>query len=217
MARNSRRGEEATRRLSNLLDSVATKTTLKAVPSDRRHHGLIKMVEADGSLWRFHSSSTAADTSENVVLTPSTGSGRWLRLCGAMNLALPFTFATADAVVLFTVPTGALMLVRKLFWTISADLTGGSSSAIGVSSTKTGFTTKGDLLGGASGDVAASLTAALSPANGTIGAKVDTVGELHTTLWKAADILRFDRITSAFTAGSGSVNAVVDLLANDGA
>jgi hypothetical protein len=96
-------------------------------------------------------------------------------------------------------------------------MTGGSSSAIGVSSSKTGFTTKGDLLGGATGDVAAALTAALSPANGTIGAKMDTVAELHTTLWKAADIIRFDRITSAFTAGSGAVNVVADILTNAGA
>lgn len=197
--------------------SVATLAALAAIPARDRDPGMLALVTADNSQWVFSSSSSAADASQNLVVTPAAGSGRWLRVPGTLNLALPFTFATADAAVLFTVPTGALLLIRKLFWTITADFTGGSSSAIGVSSTKTGFTTKGDLLGGASGDVAATITAALSPANGTIGAKVDTVGELHTTLWKAADILRFDRITSAFTAGTGAVNVVADLLANPGA
>lgn len=197
--------------------SVATLAALAAIPARDRDPGMLALVTADNSQWVFSSSSSAADASQNLVVTPAAGSGRWLRVPGTLNLALPFTFATADAAVLFTVPTGALLLIRKLFWTITADFTGGSSSAIGVSSTKTGFTTKGDLLGGASGDVAATITAALSPANGTIGAKVDTVGELHTTLWKAADILRFDRITSAFTAGTGAVSVVADLLANPGA
>lgn len=196
---------------------VATVAALAAIPADERSDGMICIVAADGSQWRFSASATATDASRAIAVAPDSGSGRWLRSLGASRLVLPFTFATADAAALFTVPDGALLLLRKFFWTIDTDLTGGSSSAIGVSSSKTGFTTKGDLLGGAAGDVAAALTAALSPANGTIGAKMDTVAELHTTLWKAGDIIRFDRITSAFTAGGGAVNVVADVLANAGA
>lgn len=196
---------------------VASVTALAAITEDFRFDGQQVVVTADGGRWMFSSASSASDASKNLVVTPDSGSGRWLRLPGSLRLVLPFTYATADAAALFTAPAGALLLIRKLFWTIDTDMTGGSSSAIGVSSGKTGFTTKGDLLGGAGGDVAASLTAALSPANGTIGTKADTVGELHTTLWKAADTLRFDRITSAFTAGSGAVNVVCDLLVNPGA
>lgn len=197
--------------------AVATVAALAAIPVDERVDGMVCLVTADGSRWVFNSSSSAADTSKNLIVAPDSGSGRWLRLPGMVALSLPFTFATADAAVLMTMPEGAEFLLRKAFWRIDADLTGGSSSAIGVSSSKTGFTSKGDLLGGASGDVAASLTAALSPANGTIGTKLDTVTELHTALFKAADTFRFDRITSAFTAGSGKVILVGDLIVNPGA
>lgn len=196
---------------------VATTAALAAIPADDRYDGQVCLVLADGSSWRFSASSAATDASGTLVVTPASGSGRWLRLPGAARLILPITSATADAAVLLTVPAGCLLLLRKLFWTIDTDFTGGSSSAIGVSSGKTGFTTKGDLLGGTGGDVAASLTALASPANGTIGAKLDTVPELHTTLWKAGDTIRFDRITSAFTAGAGAVNVVADVLANAGA
>jgi hypothetical protein len=211
-------GDALTRSLASAIHiPVASTTALAAIPADDRQTGMLAINTADGSRWLFSSSSSAADTSSTLVVTPAAGSGRWLRMPGAMVLTLPITYATLDAAVLLTMPVGSLALIRKLYWTISADFTGGASSAIGVSSTKTGFTTKGDLLGGAAGDVAAALTSALSPANGTIGAKVDTVAELHTTLWKAADILRHDRITSAFTAGTGAVNVVIDLLANPGA
>lgn len=197
--------------------AVATLAALAAIPVDERLDGMVCLVTADSSRWVFNGSSSAADASRNLVVAPDSGSGRWLRLPGMVCLSLPFTFATADAAVLMTMPAGALFLVRKAFWTIDADLTGGASSAIGISSGKTGFTGKGDLLGGASGDVAASLTAALSPANGTIGTKLDTLAELHTSLFKAGDTFRFDRITSAFTAGSGKANIVGDLIANPGA
>ena len=202
--------------LANRTSSVATITALKGVAANRRNMGLEKLVEADGSRWVFHDSS-ALTGDDVLVVTPTAGSGRWLRKTGTVLLTLPFTHATADAAVLLTLQAGQLMLIRKFYWDIAADMTGGASSAIGVSSTKTGFTTKGDLLGGAAGDVAAALTLLLSPANGTIGAKMDSVSELHTTLWKSADILRFDEITSSFAAGSGSVCVVADLLTNLGA
>jgi hypothetical protein len=196
---------------------VASTTDLAAIAADNRATGMMVINTADGSRWVFSGDSAAADTSSTLVVTPAVGSGRWLRMPGSVLLTLPITYATADAAVLLTMPVGSLMLIRKLYWTISTSFTGGSSSAIGVSSSKTGFSTKGDLLGGASGDVAAAITSALSPANGTIGDKADSVGELHTALWKAADTVRFDRITSAFTAGVGAVNIVADLLANPGA
>jgi hypothetical protein len=128
-----------------------------------------------------------------------------LRAQGAVRLVLPITFATADTTVLATLPTGAQMKIENMHWEITADFTGGASSAIGVSSNKTGFSTKGDLLGGAAGDVAATITAALSPAAGTAGAKMDSLAEVRAANFKAADTIRFDRITSAFAAGTGNV------------
>ena len=70
-------------------------------------------------------------------------------------------------------------------------------------------------LGGASGDVEATLTAGTKA--GTIGAKVDSDAELHAQILPAATTIRLQRITSAFTSGVGAVGLVVDILANAGA
>lgn len=196
------------------LSSVATMTALKAVPAKSRDHGAVKHVEADNSLWYFHSSSTLTGN-DILVATPASGSGRWLRMPGRAYLSLPFTFATADATALLTLQAGQQLRLWDLYWEISTDLTGGTSSAIGVSSNKTGYTTKGDLLGGAGGNVEADLTEALSPTVGTIGAKLD--GDDARAIFVSANTIRFDRITSAFTAGSGSVVVVCDILKNAGA
>lgn len=197
---------------ARLRASFATVAALAALAAGdgRRTHGVVVTVDADGSQWMFHSTSTAADTSNNLVVTPGAGSGRWLRMPGDVDLSLPFTFATADAAVLLTVPVGARMLVRRGYWDIDTDLTGGSSSAIGLSSSATGFTTKGDLLGGAGGDVLATLAA--GKALGTIGAK--TAAGI---LLPAAATIRFDRITSVFTAGGGRARLSAHLLINPGA
>lgn len=197
------------------VSSVATLAALKAIPAKKRHEGLVKLVEVDNSLWRFHSSSSL--TNDNaLVAAPDSGSGRWLLCPGTVTMRLPITYATADATALLTLQAGQEMFVRQLYWEVSTNFTGGSSSAIGVSSNKTAFTTKGDLLGGATGDVAATLLAASSPAVGTVGAGADTVAKLR-KIFVATDTVRFDRITSAFTAGAGNVCVVVDLLKNAGA
>jgi len=216
MSYNPKHRPDAQLALAARISSVATLAALKGISARVRDHGQVRHVEADNSQWYFHS--TSAVTGDDILAaTPTSGPGCWLRMPGAANLVLPFTFDTADAAVMLTVPAGCRLLLRKFYWTIAANLTGGAASAIGVSSTKTGFTTKGDLLGGAAGDVAAALTTALSPANGTIGAKMDSVTELHTALWVPTDIIRFDRITSAFAAGSGAINVVADILTNAGA
>lgn len=194
--------------------SVATLTELKAIvagDSDRTSGNEIR-VSADGSLFYWHATSTL--TGDDIfVVTPADApaAGRWLRAPGAMvDLSLPFTFNTADAAVLATLPTGARLLVVRGYWEIAADMTGGTSSTIGLSSGQSPHNTKGDLLGGGSGDAAASLTAGVR--TGTIGADV-AAGALLI----AAATIRFDRITSAFTAGSGNAHLVGMLLANPGA
>lgn len=120
------------------------------------------------------------------------------------TLELDVAFGTADAAVLFTVPAGFRMLITKTYWEPSVAWTGGASSAIGLSSSNPGYATKGDLLGGAGGDVAAGLTVvAATPCKGTIGAKLASGG---TVVLIAGDTIRFDRIVSAFTAGAAKVH-----------
>ena len=76
--------------------------------------------------------------------------------------------------------------------------------------------TAGDILGGASGDVAATLVAG-SAINGTIGATMDTLAEIHANRFAAGEVFTLERITSAFTAGVGKVHLVGILLRNAGA
>lgn len=196
---------------------VASLTELKAIPAVGRVHGQMVINLADGSRWRFHESSVLTGD-DLLVVAPTSGSGRWLRLPGAALLAPAIAFGTLDAAILLTVPTGALLRIKGFAWRVTADFTGGASSAIGVSSSnKTGYTTKGDLLGGATGDVAATLVASSGKsAMGTIGAQYGTIA-LQRPFWKPTETLRFDRITSAFTAGSGNVLVDCDVLENDGA
>lgn len=202
---------------------VASVTALKAIDAESRFDGQLVQVTGAQSvgtgLWRFMLSSSLTGD-DILVATPSAGSGRWLRCPGAVDLSIAITFNTADAAVLLTVPTGARLKVDDLAWEVTADWTGGSSPAIGVSSNKTAptnWTTKGDLLGGASGELTAALVASAGIFAGTIGTDMDTVAKRRGAIWKATDNFRFDRITSAFTAGTGFVHVYGTLLENNGA
>lgn len=127
------------------------------------------------------------------------------------HLKLPIGFALADAAVLFTVPTltngAAAIELASFWWEITTSFTGGASSAIGVSSSNASYSTKGDLLGGSTGDVAAGLlSTGLTHKGGTLGTKYGSNGKI---VLIAGDTIRFDRITSVFTAGAGFVHCNV--------
>lgn len=183
-------------------DSVATLAALKALAASHpaHVHGNVVLVTADHSEWVY--SDTSALTGDDIfVATPTNASGRWLRKSGAVDLAAAIAYTTADAAVLMTIPTGARLLLHRAYWEVTTGFTGGSSSAIGLSSSQTGLTTKGDLLGGTGGDVAATLVAGSTA--GTIGADVAAGIVLV-----AASTVRFDRITSIFAAGAGYAHLV---------
>ena len=116
------------------------------------------------------------------------------------NIKVAISYANADADILYTVPANmTLYVLPNVLWEVTTAWTGGSSSAIGISSSATGFTTKGDVHGGATGDVLATLTAGFK--RGTAGPKIATPG----VVLSAGSTIRFDRITSAFTAGAGNI------------
>lgn len=127
-----------------------------------------------------------------------------LNLEGNFDLKLAVGFATADLAVLFTVPADKRVLLEQLFWEIVTGFTGGTSSAIGISSSRSPHNTAGDLLGGASGDVAAALVAGVT--QGTIGASFSAAPK--TVVLEAGDTILYNRITSAFAAGAGYVHVV---------
>lgn len=214
-------GDQAARLVSQRVAApVATVAALKALTAAQRVAGMQVIITADGTRWRFHD--TSALTGDDILtIAPTAGSGRWLRLPGACDLACPIAFGTADAAILLTMPAGARLQVDDLFWEVTADWTGGTSSAIGVSSSNkaapTNWTTKGDLLGGASGDVLATLVASVGIVAGTVGTDMDTVAKRRGAIWKATETFRFDRIASAFTTGTGFVHIVGNLLQHNGA
>jgi hypothetical protein len=194
---------------------AASTTAIKAIAAAARADGMVVMDQSTGLLWRFVAASTAADTSGNLVLVPGAGAGRWLLKEGQCPaLTLPFTFATADGAVLFTVPVGARLIPRASWFDVAVTLAGGSASAIGASTSVASFNTSGDLLGGATGDVAATLVSTNTRMVGTVGARVSPTTRL---LMIAADTIKFNAITSAFTSGSGNIRVLCDLLANPGA
>lgn len=180
---------------------------LKAIPAGNlRKDGQEVVVTADRSHWIFDADGTAVDSTDHFVLTPDAGTGCWLRTDAVVPMKIAIAFGTADAATLFTVPAGFRLELEKCFWEVTADFTGGASSAIGVSSAAAPHSTQGDLLGGASGDVAATLVAASGELQGTIGVSYSAAPAL--AVLEATDTIRFDRITSAFTAGTGFVHAI---------
>jgi hypothetical protein len=180
----------------------ATRTAIKGLAAKSRCDGMLVMSDDDGSLWRFDKDAAqATDVAEELLLVPSAGSGRWIRRDSCFVAKLAIGFGTADAAALLTMPENMIArIVGFPYWENSVAWSGGASSAIGVSATRVA-TTKGDLLGGASGDVAAGLGAGVKV--GTIGPKFDTLAEWQALLLVEGDSLRFDRITSVFTAGAG--------------
>lgn len=191
---------------------VADKAALSAIAAASRHNGMLVLVRDDGSLWRFDSSdATAEDEAQELVIAPDAGTGRWLRADKTAILKLPIGFGTADGEAILTVPAGfALRYAGLPFWEVTTAWTGGSSSAIGVSTNVSGYDTAGDVLGGAAGNVLADLTAGVQP--GTIGAEMDNLTDLQAQVFVEDDEFQFDRITSAFTAGAGFVCLPVHIM-----
>lgn len=193
--------------------SVATVTALKAIAATGRYNGLIVLIRDSQSLWQFHSTS-ALTGDDFLAIAPTAGTGRWLRVPGTVDISIPVTSATADAAILMTLQAGMRMIPRKLYWDTSITWSGGASSTIGISSTKTGFSTKGDLLGGAAGESGGVLVPGIAP--GIIGVGLDSVAKQWSAVFVSGDTFRFDRVTSAFTTGASNAHVVASLLLNSG-
>jgi len=197
---------------SGIAGSIADRAALSAVTAASRATGQVVMVQSDRSAWIFAGASTAAeDEAQELVVQPDAGSGRWLRADQNFTIKLPVDYSMADHAAILTVPAGfVLRLTGTPYWEVVTGWTGGTSSAIGIASSVTGYATAGDILGGAAGDVAATLVAGIVP--GTIGAALDTEAELHAFVLVEADTLTYEEITSAFTAGAGYVCVPVSVM-----
>lgn len=185
--------------------TVATRAALAAVGLMNRVDGMLMAVGSDNSLWRFSSvlaQDATDDPSGALLVAPADDVGRWVRAEKSFVAKLAIGFGTADAAPLLTVPEGfCFRLASFPWWEVTTAFTGGTSAAIGISTSISGYTTKGDLLGGASGDVLATLVAGI--ANGTAGGELDDLVGFQAMLFEEGNEIRFDRITSVFEAGAG--------------
>lgn len=185
--------------------SVANRAALSAIAAASRVNGLVTYLRDDLSTWMFVAAS-AVDEDENqqLVVEPDAGTGRWIRVDSSFVMKLAIAFGTLDGAALLTVPEGfVLRLAGQPFWDIATSFAGGSSSAIGIATDKTGYNTAGDILGGAAGDVEAGLAAGIRA--GTVGAKLDSYAEHQAFFLEEGDVVTFERMTSVFTSGAGFV------------
>lgn len=162
-----------------------------------------------GNLFYQYLPSSVLAGDDVFVVAPTTGSGRYVLAPGCIaDISVPFTFATPDTTILATANTGFFGVIQRGYWEVATSMTGGATPAIGLSSSNgTGNTAQGAFIG-------STLTAAL-----TAGKRCGTIG---TTIAAGAvliggNTLRFDAITSAFTAGAGNAHLIVNVLANPGA
>jgi len=206
---------------------MPTLADLKAVKRKLASPGRVEAVRAlNGRTFRYDPN-CVLDADDQLVVIPDDGNkdvttslsanlaGRWLACAGqVVDLALAISKDTADGATLYTMPTGAALLVQGPggYWEVTTGFTGGSSSTIGLSSDQSGHTTAGDLLGGSGGDATAKLGTVGDYIEPTIGADV-AAG----IILKGGKLIKFNRITSAFTAGEGYAHVVGTLLANPGA
>jgi hypothetical protein len=134
----------------------------------------------------------------------TNAAGVWERNGGeTFALKLPIDYTLADAAVLYTVPAGLRVRVVSVFWEVTTGFSGGSSSAIGLSSSQSPHDAKGDIHGGSAGDVTAIL--------GSTGVVRGTQGLSFTAtpfvvVLDGGATIKYDRVTSVYTAGVGSVH-----------
>ena len=159
----------------------------------------------------------AIPSKATLALSPPAIADALLSAGGVLHGALlvPFTFALADASVIFTVPAGYRMQIVDAMWEVTTSFAGGASSAIGLKSSNAAFNTAGDLLGGTVGDVAALLVSTGNKFVRTIGTKCVQPAATATTgvvVLNAGDTIIFNRITSAFTSGVGNIHIFYRLI-----
>lgn len=196
--------------------TVANMAALQALAASSISDGQMFMLQTDGSRWRYAAASvltsdTGAAAGPVWVATATTaGVGAFIRVSGLLDAAFTIGFGTADAAVLYTVPTGFTLRIDRTYYEIATSFTGGTNSAIGASSTNAAYNTKGDIQGGSGGDVASALVSTGGAFKaGTQGAKYGSNGVV---VLVGGNAVRFDQIASTFTAGAGKLHVQFSLV-----
>lgn len=212
MQRSGSPGQYALPDLMMGLAGVPDIATLKGFGEAGNDGVLFRVAPAGGQPANYKyalASSLVGDDLLVLAPTDARAAGRFICVEDHFDIKLAVGFATADAAVLYTVPVGFTLQLDVPWWEVTVSFTGGTSSAIGINSSNTGLNGVGDLLGSSAGDVAASLVSTGPLAKGTKGTKIGTPGAVLI----GGDTIKFNRITSVFTAGAGFVHVPVKLIA----
>lgn len=116
---------------------------------------------------------------------------------------IPVDFSIVDATVLFVVPFRSILLPDSTFLEIVTGFTGGTSSAVGLSSAQAPYTTKG-MLGGGSGGYLTAVIGSAGIVRGIQGTGFTAAPNIM--LLEAGSNIRWDLIASQYTAGAGFVH-----------
>lgn len=188
--------------------AVASLAALKALAAASKTDGAVYTTQDTGQQWRWVAASVLASDGDFLVAVPSDNLGRLFRVDTDVDITAAVVFGTLNNAVLYTVPTGWQIQIASSYIHVTTSWTGGTSSAIGASSSNAGLATPGDLLGGAAGDLAATLASTGPYAQGTKGAKIGT----PSALLVGGDTIIFNRVASTFTAGAGVDHFAVRVL-----
>ncbi len=187
---------------------IANMAALQALAATSIVDGQTFILQSDGSLWRYAAASVlTTDTSGPFLVATATtaGAGAFLRVDRVVDIALPVSSATADAAVLYTVPAGFRLQLAVPFWSVSVTFTTATAGAAGLKSSNAGLATAGDILGGSTGDLVATLVSTGAYAKGTVGTKINT----PPAVLSAADTIIYNRIAGSYTAGTGIAHVPV--------
>lgn len=181
----------------------ADKDDLASLGPAFRVDGMLSTLASDRSTWVFVLGlATAEDEARELLIAPDSGSGRWVRADKAFVMKVPISFANTDNQAIETMPEGfALRLGGFPYWEITTPFAGGTASAIGISTSVTGYDTEGDILGGATGDTTAVESAGI--AAGTLGGELDDHVGFQALLLEEGQAFRYNRIVDAYTSGAG--------------
>ena len=199
------------------MSSAAWALFVALLPYSDARTGTLPLTGAAGALWTAATPATRASMLGGgggvVVSTPgglvfSIGISAVGGVYGRTPLVWSFSAATPDGGVLYTVPANTTLILYSLLWSVSVPFTGGTAATLAVRSTNAGSNAVGDLLGGPAGD--GTVLGVAGPVFGTMGPKV-TPPAIVTLA--AGDTIILNRVSSAFTAGAGSVLVSAAVLA----
>lgn len=182
-------------------------------PNHVAHVSRISSTIPVSARYRFVAGSTTPDNNQSqlaVVPGTSPASGKWLRIDSAFDLVIPVTFANTDGQQLVLVPAEMTLLpvYAGIFLEVVTAWSGGAASTVGLSfSNGTVTRVAGNLAGGAAGNGAFTY---VSYRQFTLGLQYSiAAGTSNAVVLGPASQVFWDRIVSAYTAGTGNVHMPV--------